>query len=84
MKGYAEKVLIKVPSESEAIYFCSFTNEEAFIKGYWVFWVESLIKDGKNTPMTLTNTFLLLEKHGRQIKITLKRFPIYLPKRIYY
>jgi hypothetical protein len=37
MQGIAKKVLIKVPSESEEVWFCEFSSEENAVKGYMRF-----------------------------------------------
>lgn len=53
MKGFAEPMKIKVPSEPEEIEFCKFTDIDAFIIGYWKFLTRTPYKgleDYTNTP----------------------------------
>ncbi|AUB35871.1 Flagellum-specific peptidoglycan hydrolase FlgJ [Nostoc flagelliforme CCNUN1] len=53
MKGFAEPMKIKVPSEPEEIEFCKFTDIDAFIIGYWKFLTRTRYKgleEYTNTP----------------------------------
>ncbi|MBD2561975.1 MULTISPECIES: glucosaminidase domain-containing protein [Nostoc] len=53
MRGFAEPLKIKVPSESEEVEFCKFTDIDAFIIGYWKFLTRTPYKgleDHTNTP----------------------------------
>jgi hypothetical protein len=53
MKGFAEPVKIKVPSEPEEVEFCKFTDIDAFIIGYWKFLTRTPYKgleEYTNTP----------------------------------
>jgi hypothetical protein len=53
MKGFAEPLKIKVPSEAEEVEFCKFTDIDAFIIGYWKFLTRTPYKgleDYTNTP----------------------------------
>lgn len=53
MKGFAEPMKIKVPSEPEEIEFCKFTDIDAFIIGYWKFLTRTPYKgleEYTNTP----------------------------------
>ncbi|MGF2036557.1 MAG: glucosaminidase domain-containing protein [Nostoc sp. CmiVER01] len=53
MKGFAEPLKIRVPSELEEVEFCKFTDIDAFIIGYWKFLTRTPYKgleDYTNTP----------------------------------
>ncbi|MEH2196097.1 MAG: glucosaminidase domain-containing protein [Nostoc sp.] len=53
MKGYAEPLKIKVPSEPQEVEFCKFTDIDAFIVGYWKFLTRTPYKgleEYTNTP----------------------------------
>ncbi|MBD2532102.1 glucosaminidase domain-containing protein [Nostoc flagelliforme FACHB-838] len=53
MKGFAEPLKIKVPSELVEVEFCKFQDIDAFIIGYWKFLTRSPYKgleDHTNTP----------------------------------
>ncbi|MCC5644331.1 glucosaminidase domain-containing protein [Nostoc sp. CHAB 5824] len=53
MKGFAEPLKMKVPSEPEEVEFCKFTDIDAFIIGYWKFLTRTPYKgleDHTNTP----------------------------------
>lgn len=53
MKGFAEPLKIKVPSEPEEVEFCKFTDIDAFIIGYWKFLTRTPYKgleEYTNTP----------------------------------
>lgn len=53
MKGFAEPLTIKVPSETTEVVFCKFTSIEGFIAGYWRFLSRSPYKGLEgytNTP----------------------------------
>ncbi|MEH1867806.1 MAG: glucosaminidase domain-containing protein [Nostoc sp.] len=53
MKGFAEPVKIKVPSEPEEVEFCKFTDIDAFLIGYWKFLTRTPYKgleEYTNTP----------------------------------
>ncbi|BBD68852.1 hypothetical protein NIES4072_38210 [Nostoc commune NIES-4072] len=53
MKGFAEPLKIRVPSEPEEVEFCKFTDIDAFIIGYWKFLTRTPYKgleDYTNTP----------------------------------
>jgi hypothetical protein len=53
MKGFAEPLKIKVPSEPEEVEFCKFTGIDAFIIGYWKFLTRTPYKgleEYTNTP----------------------------------
>ncbi|ACC84706.1 glucosaminidase domain-containing protein [Nostoc punctiforme] len=53
MKGFAEPLKIKVPSEPKEVEFCKFTDIDAFIIGYWKFLTRTQYKgleEYTNTP----------------------------------
>ncbi|MEH2381454.1 MAG: glucosaminidase domain-containing protein [Nostoc sp.] len=53
MKGFAEPLKMKVPSEPEEVEFCKFADVNAFIIGYWKFLTRSPYKgleEHTNTP----------------------------------
>ncbi len=53
MKGFAEPLKIKVPSEPEEVEFCKFIDIDAFIIGYWKFLTRTPyrgLEDHANTP----------------------------------
>ncbi|MGJ5632225.1 glucosaminidase domain-containing protein [Nostoc sp. CALU 1950] len=53
MKGFAEPLKIKVPSELEEVEFCKFPDIDGFIVGYWKFLTRTPYKgleDYTNTP----------------------------------
>ncbi|MBD0328093.1 MAG: glucosaminidase domain-containing protein, partial [Pyrinomonadaceae bacterium] len=53
MKGFAEPLKIKVPSEDREVEFCQFSNIDAFLIGYWKFLTRSPYKgleEHTNTP----------------------------------
>lgn len=53
MSGFAEPLKIKVPSEPQPVEFCSFSDVNAFILGYWKFLTRSPYKGLEaytNTP----------------------------------
>ncbi|NEU82110.1 glucosaminidase domain-containing protein [Nostoc sp. UIC 10630] len=53
MKGFAEPLKIKVPSELQEVVFCKFTDIDAFIIGYWKFLTRTPYKgleEYTNTP----------------------------------
>ncbi|MCW5313470.1 muramidase (flagellum-specific) [Nostoc sp. KVJ3] len=53
MKGFAEPLKIKVPSEPKEVEFCKFTDIDAFIIGYWKFLTRTPYKgleEYTNTP----------------------------------
>lgn len=55
MKGFATPILIKVPSEPNAVVFCRFQDIDAFLVGYWKFLTRSPYKgleDHTKTPET--------------------------------
>jgi hypothetical protein len=53
MKGFAEPLKIRVPSEDKEVEFCLFSNIDAFVMGYWKFLTRSPYKgleEHTNTP----------------------------------
>ena len=64
MRGFAEPLKIKVPSEPQPVEFCRFSDVNAFILGYWKFltrWPYKGLEAYTNTP---ANFLVFLRERG--------------------
>ncbi|HIK05649.1 MAG TPA: glucosaminidase domain-containing protein [Trichormus sp. M33_DOE_039] len=74
MKGFAEPLKIPVPSETEEVEFCRFTDIDAFIVGYWKFLTRSPYKGLEEHTNTPENFIGFLKSKGYSSD------PDYIPK----
>ncbi|WP_392482142.1 glucosaminidase domain-containing protein [Nostoc sp. C110] len=64
MKGFAEPLKIKVPSELQEVEFCKFTDIDAFIIGYWKFLTRTPYKGLEEYTHTPENFLGFLKAKG--------------------